>query len=255
MRFGILVIGAAGCVMRLAPNESGTAFQEVDDPAVRKIAERVEVQTVLDTQPGPLVCPDTVLSDQSKSLGNLNVTYWQPCYPLYDNAREAAQKETAADQRAEQASEQLARRSETSEALVEQFAQSEPGVCAGIPIREREQSPFSDQYALQTVEPMTDDGQLVGVRVVFKEGQDLDADAMQREIECHRARWAVVDNPAGWVPNDPTMIEGAKVDVVERAGRVEVIVTAPTPDVAETALMRAQGRMNEQRGVEQTARR
>ena len=102
---------------------------------------------------------------------------------------------------------------------------------------------------------MKDDGQLVGVRVVFREGQDLDASAMQREIDCHRSRWNSIGNTANWFPNDPTLVEGADVNVVERAGRVEVVVTAPTPDVAETALMRAQGRVNEQQRAEQTARR
>jgi hypothetical protein len=220
------------------------------------MAERVDIQTVLDTRPGPLVCPDTDMLRQLNGNNFEIMNTWMPCYPLYDNAQEAQRKETAADQRAEQHKEALARRGETSEANAEMIAvTTTTGVCAGIPIRRQEQSPFSDQYALQTVEPMRDDGQLVGVRVVFKEGQDLDASAMQREIDCYRTRWDTIGNTASWVPNDPTVVEGTDVKVIERAGRVEVIVTAPTPDVAETALMRAQGRMNEQQSATQTARR
>ena len=79
--------------------------------------------------------------------------------------------------------------------------------------------------------------------------------AMEREIACHRERWNAVGNAENWVPNDPTLVEGAEVDVVDRDGRVEVIVTAPTPDAAGSALARAQGRFSEQQKIEQTARR
>lgn len=78
-----------------------------------------------DTQPGPLICSDSDLNDQAKSGFGLNITYWQPCYPMYDHANLERRRAIAAAQ--ETAEKEMAQSNEptAAELIVENPGQAQ----------------------------------------------------------------------------------------------------------------------------------
>ena len=164
-----------------------------------------------------------MLSDQSTS-GGQRITMWQPCF---DAADESAVAET-----------QLGHLEITT---VADATPSDPAACEAVPLRERSHSPLAHRRSIDKIEPVYDDGQLAGARVVFKRVRGLNAEWVRRGLECQRARWALVGNEAGFSRTDPTLVEGAEANVIERDGRVEVIITADTADRADIVLARARG--------------
>jgi hypothetical protein len=121
--------------------------------------------------------------------------------------------------------------------------------CAGVPADRRGVSPFARREQIEQVVPITDEGQLIGARTVFRKGIGITADGMRKQIACEKARYSAA-GPIADKPADPTLVEGAKVEVLDRGGRVEVSVTTPTPDQAQVVLARANGEK-----LTQTARR
>ena len=91
MRFGILLIALIGCQ---PPGER-------PQPNVADVKQLVWTgveHSALNTRPGPLICSDSVLNDQAKSGFDLNLTYWQPCYPQFQNPTLRHQQAVAAEQ-------------------------------------------------------------------------------------------------------------------------------------------------------------
>ena len=194
--------------------------------------EQVEVTTVASNSgrgTTEAACGDPVLADQVTSGGQRVIT-WQPCF---DAADESAIAET--EERVEV--EGVAPRTALAQAAL-------PAACDAVPLRERTHSPLAHKRAIDRIEPIYDEGQLAGVRVVFKRVRGLNAEWVRRGIACQRARWAVVANEPGFSPSDPTLVEGADANVIERDGRVEVIITAETPDRADIVLARARGELS-----------
>jgi hypothetical protein len=121
------------------------------------------------------------------------------------------------------------------------LAESATAACAGVPADRRGVSPFVRRELIDEVHPITEDGQLTGARVVFKPHRNVSADIVRRQIACERAINSTAGAVATAQPPDPTLVEGADVNVIDRGGRVEVIVTSPTPDRAAVVLARARG--------------
>jgi hypothetical protein len=185
-------------------------------------------------------CGDPVLQDQV-TTGGQRVATWQPCFDASD--------ERAAEERIVIRTDLATGGDDSVAAPNERLAEVERVACIGVPVKERQHSPFSHRRSIDKVEPMRENGQLVGVRVVFKPVRGLTADWMRRDIDCHRARLAAADGDlvVMGMDDDPTLLEQADIQVEERNGRVEVRITTLTPDQAEIALARARGEHGMQR--------
>jgi hypothetical protein len=226
MRFAIFVAGCVAC-------GGGGILEPVNvvAPVPQGIAEVGEL----------FVCPDLDLNDQL-TTGGRRVTNFQPCYTVGP---------PPATDRREQIVSSYEEQSRHREYEVDRtLALDEQAACSGVPLIEGERSPLVDRRSIDKVEPVQEDGQLVGVRVVFKPVRGLTAEALRRDIACQRARWESLGETATWRPDDPTLVSGVHWTVLDRAGHVELFVTAPTPEQASVALSRARNTH-----AEQTARR
>lgn len=175
-----------------------------------------------------MACGDPVAADQVTSGGQRVIT-WQPCFDTTDEAAVAE-----AEQRVEVG--------EIDEA--NPLAQAAlPAACDAVPLRERTHSPLVHKRSIEQIQPIYDDGQLAGVRVVFKRVRGLNAEWVRRGIACQQARWALAGNEPGWSPSDPTLVDGTETNVIDRDGHVEVLITAETADRADIVLGRMHGEL------------
>jgi hypothetical protein len=174
-------------------------------------------------------CGDTVMSDQVTSGGERlvqSMPCWDPNEEHADRHEEvAAREQRLADQE---------RRQATS------MVEAELVACRGISKRDLERSPFSHRKAIAEVVPHRETGTLRGVRVVFKPVPGLTATWMRQAIACHRARFERLGEPAGYLPEDPTLVGQATTTVELRGGHIEVAIESPDDVSATVALERAQ---------------
>lgn len=188
-------------------------------------------QRAVHAAPIGYACGDTVLNDQL-TTGGLRVTNYMPCWDYEDEA-EHAHALTAVQQRTEATAER-----EAAKGLVE----TEIAACAHIPEAEREHSPFAHRRSIQEVTPYFENGVLRGARVVFKPVYGLTADWMKQDIRCHQAHVAALGQVPDPMQQDPTLVKGADVTVMQIGGRVVVVVKAEAADQAALALAKAQGK-------------
>jgi hypothetical protein len=182
-------------------------------------------------------CGNPVLNEQL-TTGGLPITRWEPCLDLeYQSSRNHRR---AAERTRDQA------REERRKAAA--LAEAERTACQGLD--PGEPSPFADRSAIIRAVPLHAEDGLAGVRVVLREQRDVTAASVEAGIRCRQAHWAMRGADPQYAPFDPTLVEGARVQVQERGQRVEVIVRVADPGQAQLALARARGEL-----VEQTARR
>jgi len=91
MRFGILLIALIGC-------QPASERPQVSVADMKQMVWTGVEHSALNTQPGPLICPDTDLNDQAKNNFGQNITYFQPCYPQFQNPGLERRKAIAAEQ-------------------------------------------------------------------------------------------------------------------------------------------------------------
>lgn len=196
---------------------------------------------------GNIECGDPVLNDQI-TTGGLRVTMWQPCFDIADEMAPSQRDRVAAEHQRELQARAAADSIAGAPATGSPAVSAARVACAAVPIRERSHSPFVHKRSIERVEPIRMNGQLAGVRVVFKRVRGLNAEWLRRDIACQQARFAATgaDIDPAWAATDPTLVEGATVNVVDRAGHVEVIVTAPTSQQAEVVIARAGGHVGPQ---------
>lgn len=174
-------------------------------------------------------CGDTVMSDQITSGGE-RLVQATPCWDT--NAEFAAHHEAVAER--EQRAANQERRAAT--ALIE----AELAACRGISKRDLERSPFSDRKEIAEVIPHHEGTTVRGVRVVFKPVPGLTAPWMSQVIACHRARFERMGEPAGYLPEDPSLVAKATTKVELRGGHIEVSIESRDDVNATVALARAQ---------------
>jgi hypothetical protein len=174
-------------------------------------------------------CGNTVMSDQSTSGGERLVQ----STPCWDPAEEyASRHEDIADREQRLANNER----RDANALVE----TELAACRGISPRDLERSPFSHRKAIAEVIPHRETGTVRGVHIVFKPVPGLTATWMRQAIACHRARFARMGEPAGYLPEDPTLVGNSTTTVELRNGRIEVRIDSRDDVSATVALERAQ---------------
>lgn len=193
-----------------------------------QIASEREVERF---QPGEYNCGDTVLMDQIET-GGRKLTLWQPCF---DAAEESMMHHRYLASREREAA-------RADRAGAHQLLQAEVAACESIPPREREHSVFAHRDEISEIVPHYEGAQLHGVWVIFKPVPGMTADWVRRDIACQQARWALQGRSPDFAPNDPTLVPDAQVQVADRAGHVEVLVTTPVTSDAEIALARVGGR-------------
>jgi hypothetical protein len=174
-------------------------------------------------------CGDTVMSDQVTSGGERLVQ----ATPCWDTHEEAASHHEDVAQREQRAANRERR---AASALVE----AELDACRGIAKRDLERSPFSHRREIAEVIPHREGRMVRGVRVVFKPVPGLTATWMTQAIACQRARFERMGEPAGYLPEDPSLVAKAITKVELRDGHVEVSIESRDDVNATVALERAQ---------------
>lgn len=172
-------------------------------------------------------CGDAVLNEQI-TTGSEPLTTFIPCWDMEEEAEHARQH------RARESA--LVRARETHRGAL---AAAELVHCKGIPERELTHSPLSHRRAIAEVVPHRRGGKLEGVRILFRPVPGLTADWMRRAIACHQARHASLGRPDNYLPEDPTLVAGAEIRVLEHAGAVQVFVSTPDATAGRIAFERA----------------
>lgn len=177
---------------------------------------------------GTYTCGDPVLVDQVTSGGE-ELTTSVPCWDTDEETEHAARE--AGDV-------ELVRAQATYRG---ELAAAQLVHCKGIPERELTHSPLAHRKSIEEVIPHRSGPEVAGARIVFKPVPGLTASWMKKAIACHQARHAALGRPASYLPEDPTLVEGADVRVTQNGNRIEVLVTTPEPAQARVALERANG--------------
>lgn len=183
-------------------------------------------------------CGDRALSDEATSGGERLM----PTVPCWD-----VTEENTEHQRYLVAREERIARSERRAATA--MVEAELAACRGLSERELEHSPFAHRKEIAAVIPHRESGVLRGVRIVFKPVPGLTESWMRQAIACHRARFERMGEPAGYLPDDPTLVAGSTATVDMRSGRLEVLIETRDPTSTRTALDRARSLVGQRTAV------
>lgn len=244
------LVGCGAQSFPVPPDHRSWSERQADARAHERYAEYEEgIASERETQrfqPGEYNCGDTVLMDQIQT-GGRPLTLWTPCF---DAAEESAMHHRFLASREREAA-------RADRAGAHQLLRAEIAACQGISPREREHSVFAHRDEISEIVPHYEGAQLHGVWVIFKPVPGMTADWVRQDIACQRARWALQGEPADLAPNDPTLVPNAQVQVADRAGHVEVLISTPATADAEIALARAHGQASPagEQGATETATR
>lgn len=119
---------------------------------------------------------------------------------------------------------------------------AEEKACTGIDADDRDISPFERTEDIASIEPLIErrgGGRIpvrevtAGVRVVFQRVPGLTAELLQREVDCHLARNAVLGHALPEMPDCPLVPKGAEAHV--RATGNSFVVEVRSDDPASSA--------------------
>lgn len=172
-------------------------------------------------------------------LGGLTTVHYSgPCWTVVVNPTQ--QHLDAADLQRRMAAEHRAASAELREV--------EATACAGISDDDRDVSPFEHLQDISSIEPLTatrTDGknrftEAVGVTVTFRAVPGLTGEYLQRIMDCHLARNAVLGHVAPEMPNCPLVPNGAEARVSSTGVGFAVAIRANDADAGADILARAQ---------------
>jgi hypothetical protein len=128
--------------------------------------------------------------------------------------------------------------------------EAESRACAGIADDDRDISPFEQRDDIASIEPVTEQrwagvGRMqravtAGVRVMFQPVPGLTAEKLQRQVECHLARAAVLGHDLPEMPDCPLVPKGAEARVSTTAQGLAVVVRADDLTAAADIASRAE---------------
>lgn len=147
------------------------------------------------------------------------ITLWMPCW---DYTKDSARYQVHADA-----------------ATKSKLAQAERTQCIGLAPAALERSPFVQDNAIDEIVPHRSGPTVRGAHIVFKPIPGLTVSWMRRAIACHQARWRTLGQPPSYLAGDPTLVDGAQVDVTEVDDHLVVLVSSDSPASAMMALDRA----------------
>lgn len=118
---------------------------------------------------------------------------------------------------------------------------AEARACVGIADADRDISPFARVEDIAGVEPLraSNGGPVVGALVTFRARPGLTADRLQRVVDCHSARSAVLGHTMAGMPDCPLAPAGLTARVTSTANGLVVAIRAGTPSVGRDVLERA----------------
>lgn len=148
------------------------------------------------------------------------ITLWMPCW---DYTKDRSRYEVRADP-----------------STAAKLAQVERTQCIGLAPAALERSPFVQDNAIEEIVPHRGGASIRGAHVVFKPIPGLTVSWMRRAIACHQARWRTLGQPASYLAGDPTLVDGAQVDVTQVDDHLVVLISSDAPGSALIALERAQ---------------
>jgi hypothetical protein len=242
MRNLIWLAGVAGCVATdPTPNRPLSAADHYAEARAHD-AEAAEHDRAATAEQraaaGDLACGDRVLSDQSTS-GGAPITYVVPCWSHADER----------DVHLRQA-ERLRRDARAHRRVAAALIEAERAACAPIPPAERDHTPSWHREDVIAVEPVREDGPVMGARIVFRKVVGLSEGWLRDAYACQQARAAVEGYDPTLASYCPGMLEGVAIDVAERAdgfvvtfraGRAELgaVVWGRATDLAPATAPRA----------------
>jgi hypothetical protein len=232
LRVAIAVTIAAGCgavqdfddfgpERRLGADEHLEEAVASDDAAA--VHERAAADAEARALQQDLVCGDRVLESQASSGGE-RLLIQSPCWSS-DNGI-ARHRQVAARLRAD---------AKAHRARAQALREAERHSCAATGETAAAAGPFAQVVG---VEAIVEGGEVRGARIRVQ-ATPGGAALVERAIACDRARAAVI----GWVPdgNDPTLLEGADVSVLEMGdGSTLVIVRSADEATALSIVGRAE---------------
>lgn len=127
---------------------------------------------------------------------------------------------------------------------------AEAKACAGIPDDDRDISPFERREDIASIESVTEQRWTgtgrsrrpvtAGVRVTFQPVPGLTTEKLQREVDCHLARAAVLGHDLPEMPDCPLVPKGAEAHVFATAQGLAVVVRAEDLTAAADIVARAE---------------
>ena len=124
---------------------------------------------------------------------------------------------------------------------------AEARACAGIPERDRDESPFAHRQDIEGVEPLfvplsgRSGGQrAVGAAVRFRALPGMTAEWLQRVAECHLARNAAMGYAMPEMSYCPLMLRNVKVQVTSTGAAFAVAIRSDDVDTANEIRRRAE---------------
>lgn len=121
--------------------------------------------------------------------------------------------------------------------------EAEARACAGLSPDDRDISPFAHTEDIRGVEPLQLRGhypRLVGATVFFRAVPGMSVESLQRLVDCHLARNAVLGHDLPEMSFCPLQPKGVSARVREGAEGFAVDIAADERSVAEEVLRRAQ---------------
>ncbi|MDQ3365485.1 MAG: hypothetical protein M3680_08660 [Myxococcota bacterium] len=207
-----------------APQASGRATEH-QAPPQRPAGDAVAVRETADRSPARThACADPVLADQVTSGGQRIITAVS-CWPA-DQPAEGAGEAPVIRPAAGAATPGGHRRIATAEAELVQ--------CKGIPEPQLVRSPLVERGAIASLTPIRR-----GVRLVLERGPQHTTRSIGRAIACHQGRYVSLGRPATYMPDDPTLVDGADIDVTEVDGRVVVTIQTGSEAAGKAVIARA----------------
>lgn len=113
---------------------------------------------------------------------------------------------------------------------------AEASACAGVPPQDRDMSPFAHREDIVQAEPLLTPGgsksppRQVGVTVIFRAVPGLTSEWLQRLIDCHIARNAVLGHDAPQMAYCPLAVRGVTAHVSSEHGGYAVALRADDQD-------------------------
>jgi hypothetical protein len=161
---------------------------------------------------------NAVRTDEVTSQGD-PLRYWLPCWDL---AKSGVRYEVRANP-----------------AIAAELAKAESTQCVGLFPAALERSPFAQANAIGEIVPRRSGTTISGAHIVFKPVPGLTVSWMRRAIACHQVRWHTLGMPHDYLTGDPTLVEGAKVEVSVSDHRIVVSIETESPAAAQVVLARA----------------
>lgn len=123
---------------------------------------------------------------------------------------------------------------------------SELDACAGLSESEREMSPFAHRADIEGVDPLYEGFSLrqggakeVGAAVLLRPTAGLNAQTLQRIVDCHIAHHAVLGPDLPRESHCPLMLQGVVATVSSTAGALAIAMRADKEDTAHEVGRRA----------------